>query len=44
MVDPITEVLLVQRDLQGARAALLTTLSRQALERAVLERETGSRP
>jgi outer membrane protein TolC len=44
MVDPITEVLLVQRDLQGARAALLTTLSRQALERAVLERETGANP
>ena len=41
MVEPITEVLLVQRDLQAARAGLLTTLTRQALDRAVLERETG---
>jgi len=41
MVEPITEVLLVERDLQVARAALLTTLTRQALDRALLERETG---
>lgn len=40
-VEPITEVLLVERDLQAARAALLTTLTRQAIQRAVLERETG---
>lgn len=41
MVEPLTEVLLVQRDLQAARAALYTTQTRQAIERAVLERETG---
>jgi outer membrane protein TolC len=41
MVEPITEVLLVERDLQVARAALLAGLTRQALDRAVLERETG---
>ena len=41
-VEPITEVLLVERDLQVARAALLTTLTRQAIDRAVLERETGA--
>jgi outer membrane protein TolC len=41
MVEPVTEVLLVQRDLQVARASLLTALTRQALDRAVLERETG---
>lgn len=41
MVEPITEVLLVERDLQVARAALLTSLTRQALDRALLERETG---
>jgi outer membrane protein TolC len=41
MVEPITEVLLVERDLQVARAALLGALTRQALDRAVLERETG---
>lgn len=41
MVDPITEVLLVERDLQVARASLLGALTRQALDRAVLERETG---
>ena len=40
-VEPITEVLLVERDLQVARAALLSTLTRQAIDRAVLERETG---
>ena len=41
MVEPLTEVLLVQRDLQAARASLLTALTRQALDRALLERETG---
>jgi outer membrane protein len=41
LIEPITEVLLVERDLQGARAALLTTLTRAAIDRAVLERETG---
>ena len=41
MVEPLTEVLLVQRDLQVARASLLTALTRQALDRAILERETG---
>jgi outer membrane protein TolC len=41
MVEPLTEVLLVQRDLQAARAALLTSQTRQAIDRAVLERETG---
>jgi outer membrane protein len=41
LVDPLTEVLLVQRDLQASRAALLTSLTRQALDRSVLELETG---
>jgi len=40
-VDPLTEVLLVQRDLQASRASLLTVLTRQALDWALLERETG---
>ena len=40
-VDPLTEVLLVQRDLQASQAALLTVLTRQALDWALLERETG---
>ncbi|MEI7664648.1 MAG: TolC family protein [Synechococcaceae cyanobacterium ELA263] len=40
-VDPLTEVLLVQRDLQASRASLLTALTRQAIDWAVLERETG---
>ncbi len=40
-VDPLTEVLLVQRDLQAARASLYGTLTGLALERALLERETG---
>jgi len=40
-IDPLTEVLLVQRDLQAARASLATVLTRQALDQAVLERETG---
>jgi outer membrane protein TolC len=41
LVEPLTEVLLVQRDLQAARAGLLSALAGQAIERAVLERETG---
>ena len=41
MVEPLTEVLLVQRDLQAARASLMSALAGQAIERAVLERETG---
>jgi len=41
LVEPITELLLVQRDLQAARASLYTALISQAIERAVLERETG---
>ena len=40
-VDPLTEVLLVQRDLQASQASLLTVLTRQALDWAMLERETG---
>jgi len=40
-VDPLTEVLLVQRNLQASRASLLTVLTRQALDWALLERETG---
>lgn len=43
-VEPLTEVLLVQRDLQVARAALLTAQVQQALDRALLERETGGPP
>ena len=31
----------MQRDLQVAQAALLTALTRQAIDWAVLERETG---
>jgi hypothetical protein len=44
MIEPLTEVLLVQRDLQAARAALYTALTRQAIDRAVLERESGEQP
>jgi outer membrane protein TolC len=44
MIEPLTEVLLVQRDLQAARAALFTALTRQAIDRAVLERESGEQP
>jgi hypothetical protein len=40
-VEPLTELLLVQRDLQAARASLLTALAAKAIDRAVLERETG---
>jgi len=43
-VEPLTEVLLVQRDLQVAKAALLTAQTEQALGRAVLARETGDLP
>ena len=41
LVEPLTEVLLVQRDLQAVQVSMLTALTRQAIERAVLERETG---
>lgn len=40
-VEPLTEVLLVQRDLQVARAALLLAESDQAQGRALLQREAG---
>ncbi len=40
-VEPLTEVLLVQRELQASRAALLTALTDEAIGRAVLARETG---
>ncbi len=40
-IDPLSEVLLVQRDLEAARASLASVLTRQALDQAVLERETG---
>ena len=40
-IEPLTEVLLVQRDLQVARAALLLAESDQAQGRALLRRETG---
>jgi outer membrane protein len=43
-VETITEVLLVQRQLQASRAALVTALTRQALDRAILERETEPAP
>ncbi|MFO0017763.1 MAG: TolC family protein [Synechococcaceae cyanobacterium] len=43
-VETITEVLLVQRQLQASRAALVTALTRQALDRAILERETEAAP
>ena len=43
-VESLTEVLLVQRDLQAARAALLSGQIEQALSRALLVRETGSEP
>ncbi|MFM7230083.1 MAG: TolC family protein [Cyanobacteriota bacterium] len=40
-VEPLTEVLLVQRDLQVARAALLVAETDQAQGQALLRRETG---
>lgn len=40
-VEPLAEVLLVQRDLQANKAALLTAQTEQALRRAILLRETG---
>jgi outer membrane protein TolC len=43
-VETITEVLLVQRQLQASRAALVTALTRQALDWAILERETEPAP
>ncbi len=43
-VEPLTEVLLVQRDLQANKAALLTAQTEQALTRAILLRETGGPP
>ncbi len=43
-VEPLTEVLLVQRELQASRAALLTAQTDQAIGRAVLLRETGGPP
>ncbi len=43
-VEPLTEVLLVQRELQASKAALLTAQTEQAIGRALLEREIGGRP
>ncbi len=43
-VEPLTEVLLVQRDLQASQAVLLTAQTEQAIARAVLLRETGEPP
>jgi outer membrane protein TolC len=43
-VEPLTEVLLVQRELQASQAALLTAQTDQALGRALLLRETGAPP
>jgi outer membrane protein TolC len=43
-VEPLTEVLLVQRDLQANKAALLTAQTEQALSRAILLREIGGPP
>jgi outer membrane protein TolC len=43
-VEPLTEVLLVQRDLQASQAALLTAQTEQAIACAVLVRETGLPP
>jgi outer membrane protein TolC len=43
-VEPLTEVLLVQRDLQASQAALLTAQTEQAIARAVLVQETGLPP
>ena len=40
-VEPLTEVLLVQRDLQVARAALLVAETEQGQGQALLRRETG---
>jgi outer membrane protein TolC len=41
-VEPLTEVLLVQRDLQVAKQNLLMAESDQAQGRALLRRETGA--
>jgi outer membrane protein TolC len=43
-VEPLTEVLLVQRELQASQAALLTAQTDQALGRALLAREIGGSP
>ncbi|MEY4352682.1 MAG: hypothetical protein RLZZ609_923 [Cyanobacteriota bacterium] len=43
-VEPLTEVLLVQRELQATKAALLTAQTEQAIDRAVLLREAGDLP
>jgi outer membrane protein TolC len=43
-VEPLTEVLLVQRELQATKAALLTAQTEQAIDRAVLLREAGELP
>jgi outer membrane protein TolC len=40
-VEPLTEVLLVQRELQASQAALLTAQTEQAIGRALLRREIG---
>ena len=41
-VEPLTEVLLVQRELQASQAALLTAQTEQAIGQAALVRETGA--
>ena len=43
-VEPLTEVLLVQRELQASQAALLTAQTEQAIGRALLQREIGGSP
>ncbi|MFN9545821.1 MAG: TolC family protein [Cyanobacteriota bacterium] len=43
-VEPLTEVLLVQRELQASQAALLTAQTEQAIGRALLRRELGGLP
>ncbi len=43
-VEPLTEVLLVQRDLQASKAALLAAQTEQAIGRAMLRREIGGAP
>lgn len=40
-VEPLTEVLLVQRELQASQAALLTAQTEQAIGQALLRRESG---
>ncbi len=43
-VEPLTEVLLVQRELQASKAALLAAQTEQAIGRAMLRREIGGAP